>query len=206
MDPSHLQNMARLTCGVCKRTFKTQKTLNAHNDSFHNKNTPTNPPTTIGDLIPLEEESNLTQRGLPEEKNYLAQYLKERDNYYDSTDFEKYEAKMKLRDDERRENPDEAGPSNDGQLLNCHICHLSFSNKEGRDDHLDARHPKCQECDDRFVDHAQANKHYTTYHDQQPLIQSSQCPECSQVVRASQLNKNLLDIFILNIENAETSL
>jgi len=178
---------ARFPCPLCFQTLKSKDSLRGHVKRHEQKDNN----STIGPQFnqgvkpvvqPVVEKQDMdvhrTQRGLPEEKNYLAQYLKERDNYYDSRDFDKYEAKMKARDDKRRENP--ADPSNSGQLLNCHICHLSFPNKEARDDHLDARHPKCEECEDRFIDHAQANKHYTTYHDQQPLIQSSQCPECSQ--------------------------
>ena len=44
------------------------------------------------------------------------------------------------------------------------MCELELPGQEAREDHLDAKHPKCEECDDRFIDHDAENRHYETYH------------------------------------------
>ena len=173
----------KVICNICHKSYKNSQTVASHKYSYHRKTKVSKPMKK--DLLNLPTKQENT-RDSPEEKNYLAQYLKERNNYFDQKDFNKYKEKMTARDKRKRDNPNEAGPSSNGKLFPCYICYIEFPTKEAREDHLDAKHPVCEYCNDRFVNHDQANTHYETFH--QNEIQNSQCPEpeCNQSFQTSQ--------------------
>ena len=177
-------------------------------------------------IYPKQEQGQTLDFPVKETEDYLEQYLLERDNHYDTEDFEKYKNKMirakdvkkKAKDEKNKpyEKPDDEvpGPSLVASVgtTRCHICKIKLPDREAREAHLNAKHPKCEECEDRFVDHDQANRHYETYHapSKQPIIchvcQESfwkltdferhqvdhpQCPECGlRFLKKSELAKH----------------
>ena len=68
---------------------KNSKALKTHKHNYHRGQTASSieTPADSGDLISLEKHTSEESSFPTEEKNYLTQYLKERNNYFDQKDF-----------------------------------------------------------------------------------------------------------------------
>ena len=171
--------MDRVICDICGKSFKNYNSFTTHKSDYHRGQKSTIRPLNVN-IRPIEDKKPLDLHIYPtqeeqtfSEPDYLDQYLRERNNHYDAEDFEKYKKKMIRTVDERKkassnkpyEKPDDevAGPSG-VKSSRCHICKIKLPSREAREAHLDAKHPSCEECGDRFYDHKEANKHYEIYH------------------------------------------
>ena len=217
--------MARQDCPYCTKDLVDLKGLKRHikaqhpelYDEYNSKRKTSQPKVEPLDLhiIPNQEDPWDPIVKTEDEDYLVKQYLKERDNRYNHKDFLKYEAKMKSRKKTRDKKPyqrpdDMPGPSNaideleefkQEQKFQCDMCKLQLKSQLELEDHKDAKHPQCEECGERSLNHDRANEHHEIFHgpSKNPIIcqlcgesfyrlieydrhqaEHPQCPECNQ--------------------------
>ena len=191
-------------CNICDRVFKNNNSLGSHKRRFHKifKNSVSK--TTVYE-IPVEHPIDLHiqapesatkvnenvdlhvhQHTTRTDSDILDQYLKDRNNRYNSKDFDNYLKEMKAKDKKsvkvepyaRPEEDGEAGPSsgNVGELSICHICDEEFSSQIARSEHMNRRHPMCNMCNDRFNTVDKLKRHFEIFHP--PNVHALKCPTC----------------------------
>ena len=211
--------MDRVPCDICGKSYRNDKSLATHKYSYHRNHkaktidSPTEDKETLAlHIYPTQEDKPMDSSG----KDYLDQYLEARNYRYDHEDFKKYKKKMKTRAEKKKDKPyDEPSTSGNVQSNQCRICKLQLPSQEALEDHVEAKHPKCDVCGYRFHDHDAANRHYETYHgsSKQPIIclicqkrfwkeidlnhhqaEHPQCPECNKrFLTRSELSKHRLE-------------
>ena len=203
--------MAPFVCDICHKNYSSKESLRTHKRRFHKETTE---PLDLH-IIPKQEDLGDPIVKTEDEDYLVKQYLKERDNRYNHKDFLKYEAKMKSRKKTRDKKPyqrpdDMPGPSNaideleefkQEQKFQCDMCKLQLKSQLELEDHKDAKHPQCEECGERSLNHDRANEHHEIFHgpSKNPIIcqlcgesfyrlieydrhqaEHPQCPECNQ--------------------------